>query len=244
MGSFMKTISFAICAYNEEKYIGDTLRAIIECASENLLEIIVINNASTDKTAEVSSTFPNVKVVKENRKGLTYARQAGLTAAKGDLLACVDADTHVSKEWFEILNREFEKDPKLVCLSGPYEFYDLPNSKVFLGLLMKVWYKGAQFIALFTGYLVQGGNFVAKRQALLDIGGFDTAIEFYGEDTNIARRLHNVGKVKFLSSFKAQSSARRLNAHGLIKLSYLYGANFISEILFKKPATKQHKDFR
>jgi glycosyltransferase involved in cell wall biosynthesis len=240
----MKSISFAICAYNEEKYIGDTLRSIIDNAPQNLLEIIVVDNASTDNTSAAALAFPNVKVVHEPKKGLTRARQAGLMAATGDLLACVDADTHVSKEWFEILNREFEKDPKVVCLSGPYEFYDLPGSKIILGLLMKGWYKVARFIALFTGYLVQGGNFVAKRQSLLDIGGFDTQIEFYGEDTNIARRLHEVGRVKFLSSFSAKSSARRLNAHGLLKLSYLYGANFISEILFKKPATKQHKDFR
>lgn len=240
----MKTISFAICAHNEEKYIGPTLQSIINCAPPNVLEIIVINNASSDNTAQAASAFPNVRVVDEPKKGLTRARQAGLMAAKGDLLACVDADTHVSKEWFEILNREFEKDSSLVCLSGPYEFYDLPGSKIFLGVLMKIWYKVAQFIALFTGYLVQGGNFVAKRQALLDIGGFDTKIEFYGEDTNIARRLHEVGRVKFLSSFKAQSSARRLNAHGLFKLMYLYGANFISEVFFKRPVTKQYKDFR
>src|SRR4051812_44394345 len=116
----MKSISFAICAHNEKKYIGDTLRSIIECAPQNPLEIIVINNASTDNTAKVASAFPNVRVVDEPKKGLTRARQAGLVAATGELLACVDADTHVSKKWFEILNREFEKDPALVCLSGPF----------------------------------------------------------------------------------------------------------------------------
>jgi GxxExxY protein len=242
-GKFM-TISFAICAHNEEKYIGPTIQSILDCMPENVLEILVINNASTDNTASVASAFPKVRVVDEPVKGLTRARQAGLKAASGDLLACVDADTHVTKEWFEILNREFEKDSSLVCLSGPYEFYDLPGSKMFLGLLMKIWYKIAQFIAIFTGYLVQGGNFVAKKEALEKIGGFDTNIEFYGEDTNIARRLHEVGKVKFMSSFSAQSSARRLNAHGLFHLAYLYGANFLSEVVLKRPVTKKYKDFR
>src|SRR6185295_6274824 len=119
-------ISIVIPAYNEEKFIGDTLRSITESATENLLEIVVVNNASTDKTAEVASAFPKVRVVNEEKKGITRARQAGLMAAQGEVLSYIDADTRVNTEWFKILNEEFAKDPGLVCLSGPYEYYDLP----------------------------------------------------------------------------------------------------------------------
>src|SRR5207302_647488 len=84
-------ISVVIPAYNEEKYIGQTLESVISNAPENLLEIIVVNNASTDKTSAIASAFPKVKVVDEPKKGLTRARQAGLNAAQGDVLAYIDA---------------------------------------------------------------------------------------------------------------------------------------------------------
>jgi len=85
------TISVVIPAYNEEKCIGACLENVIKYAPDNLKEIVVVNNASTDKTAEIASKFPKVRVVFEPDKGLTKARQAGLMAAEGDLVAYVDA---------------------------------------------------------------------------------------------------------------------------------------------------------
>ena len=57
---------------------------------------------------------------------------------------------------------------------------------------------------------MQGGNFVVRRDALQKIGGYDTNISFYGEDTDVARRLSKVGHVKFTFDLPALSSGRRL----------------------------------
>ena len=67
-------ISIVIPAYNEEKYIGDCLRSIVATRTDEILEIIVIDNASTDDTAMVAQQFPGVHVVHEPQKGLTRAR--------------------------------------------------------------------------------------------------------------------------------------------------------------------------
>src|SRR5260370_38678127 len=106
------TLSVVIPAYNEEKYIASCLESIIEDAGKDILEIIVVDNASTDHTADVAKKFKGVKVVHEGRKGLTKARQAGLMAAKGDLIAYIDADTHVKKGWFHKVRQEFEKNKR------------------------------------------------------------------------------------------------------------------------------------
>jgi glycosyltransferase involved in cell wall biosynthesis len=243
-------ISIVIPAYNEEKYIGDCIASVVSNAPENLLEIIVVNNASTDKTADVAAAFENVKVVNEPLKGLTRARQAGLLAASGDVLAYIDADTLVRKEWFDVLKSEFEKDTDLVCLSGPYRYYGLPEhknifSKYWYSNWYKIWYGFADFFITFTkGYVVTGGNFVAKKQALEAMGGFDTNIEFYGEDTDIARRLNKVGKIKFLKEFWLGTSARRFNQEGLIQTAVKYLINYISVIVLKKPVTQKYSDVR
>jgi glycosyltransferase involved in cell wall biosynthesis len=237
------TISVIIPAYNEEKCIGACLENVIKYASDNLKEIVVVNNASTDKTTEVASQFSKVRVVLETDKGLTKARQAGLMAASGDLVAYVDADSLITEDWFKIINREFSVDPNLVCLSGPYVYYDTPAwqqwavKRLYWGMLARVIY-------FFTRYMATGGNLVAKREALLKIGGFDTSIAFYGEDTDTARRLHEVGKVKFCGEFFMPTSGRRFAGEGTIKTGAKYVANYTSIMLTKKPVLKKYKDIR
>ncbi|HEX7042624.1 MAG TPA: glycosyltransferase family A protein [Patescibacteria group bacterium] len=236
-------LSVIIPAFNEEKYIGDTLQNLIEKAGSDIYEIIVVDNASTDKTSEVAKSFKGVKVVREKRKGLTRARQAGLLAARGDLVAYIDADTRVKDFWLHKVKQEFEKNPRLVCLSAPYSLYDVSKWKRIL--VWSYWNLLAYpTYMLLMKYMVLGANFVARRSVLMKIGGFDATIEFYGEDTNIARRLAKAGKVKFLRKSLVTSSARRMEAEGWLKIGLKYTTNFISEILRHKPAHQDYRDYR
>lgn len=238
----MKTISLVIPAYNEEKYIGACLESAVRNRPTNLTEIIVIDNASKDRTAEIAKSYPGVRVVREDRKGLTSARECGLKSATGDIIAYIDADTRVPTGWFERINTEFARNMKLVCISGPYDYYDLgPLQRMAVYIW---WTLLAMPLYWIAGYMVVGGNFAASREALTKIGGFDTSIAFYGEDTNIARRLHATGKVKFSQRFRIHTSARRLQSEGLFKIATVYAANFFSEVILHKQVTKEYVDIR
>ncbi len=239
----MMKLSVVIPAYNEEKYIGACLEELITQAGDDIFEIIVVDNASTDKTSTIAKKYKGVKVVHEKRKGLTRARQAGLMAAKGDLVAYIDADTHVKPGWFHRVLREFEKNPRLVCLSAPYNLYDVSKWK---RVLVWSWWNFLAYptYKLLMQYMILGANFVAKRSVLLKIGGFDQNIEFYGEDTDIARRLHKIGKVKFLRRSLVDSSGRRIEAEGVLRTAAKYGFNFVSEVVRHKPLHQQYKDHR
>src|SRR3989338_11061724 len=127
-------ISFVMPAHNEEKMIGQCLASVfkeIEASQtyfNNIratVEVVVVDNASTDRTREEALKFPNVTVVRENLKGLVYARRAGSVATSGDLVANIDADTIVPGGWLSTVVSEFAKDKNLVALTGPYIFYDL-----------------------------------------------------------------------------------------------------------------------
>src|SRR3989338_4314705 len=118
-------ISLVIPAHNEALYVSRCLSSILKYRHECLHEIIVVDNASLDNTAEVATGFSGVRVVHEEKKGLTRARQKGFEAASGDIIAYVDSDTELSPDWFETVVREFSADAGLVCLSGPYRYYDL-----------------------------------------------------------------------------------------------------------------------
>ena len=71
-------ISFVIPAYNEQRNIADCISAVQAEINRTgfLSEIVVVNNASTDRTKEIASGYPNVRVVDEIRKGLVWARKA------------------------------------------------------------------------------------------------------------------------------------------------------------------------
>jgi len=235
-------ISIVVPAYNEEKYIGDCLQSIAANRTDDILEIIVIDNASTDATAATAERFPGVRVMREPQKGLTRARQHGLMEAKGDLIAYLDADTRMPPGWVARVEKEFARRPKMVSLSGPFHYYDLPPFKKFLA--EGLWFLTAMPTYWLIGFMVLGANFVAKREALLQIGGFDTTIAFYGEDTNIAWRLSKAGAVRFDMRFFILGSGRRLLEEGIVSTFWRYAMNYFSTALYHKPLTKQYKDIR
>ncbi len=235
-------ISLIISAHNEEKYIGDCLEYALKSSNGRFFEIIVVNNASNDKTAEIAKKFLGVKVVDEPKKGLTYARQRGFLEAKGDILAYIDADTRMPKGYYERVIKEFNKNPHLVCFSGPHEFHDIHKSNQ---ILVKIFWRVIAFpMYKFVGYMTNGANFAIRKDTLEKMNGFDTSIIFYGEDTDIARRAHKHGKVKFSTSFGMPTSGRRLKDHGVLKSFWIYALNFASEVALKKPLTREYIDVR
>ena len=242
-------ISFVIPAYNEEKYLPLCLQAIFlqQKTASCDVEVIVVNNASTDATHAIAASFPSVIVIDESRKGITFARQAGLAAATGDLIANVDADSILTPGWLEAVAKNFSRNEKLVALSGPFLYYDLPvfsNLQIhFYYLLGYITYLINRFV-LRVGSLLQGGNFVVRRSALQQIGGFNTAIAFYGEDTEIAKRLSQVGPVVFTFSLPMYSSARRIKHEGLLTMAVKYPMNFFWTTFFKRPFTTEYIDVR
>ena len=241
-------LSFVVPAYNEEAYLPACLDSILSqtAAYPGQTEIIVVNNASTDRTREVALRYAGVIVVDEPRKGLTFARQAGFAASSGELIANVDADSRLTRGWVtQVLATFAEQD--LAALSGPVIYYDLtPRQRVLVNIFyLTAWttYIINRYI-LRVGSMVQGGNFVVSRAAMERIGGFNTDISFYGEDTDIARRLHDVGEVRFTFDLKMFSSARRLKNEGMVTMAARYSINYFWTTFFKRPFTDEYIDIR
>jgi glycosyltransferase involved in cell wall biosynthesis len=242
-------LSFVIPAYNEELLIAQCVRSVLAEIERSGIpaEVVVVNNASTDRTKEIALGFKGVRVVDEPTKGLTYARSAGMHATNGEIIANIDSDTMLPIGWLTTVTTRFASDPELVALSGPFIYYDLhPFQRVSVRIFYMVGYVLHLFnhYVLRKGAMLQGGNFVIRRDAFERVGGFNTSIAFYGEDTDVACRLAKVGKVVWTWKLPVYASGRRLKAEGIVKTGWRYTLNHLSVIFLKKPATAKYTDIR
>src|SRR5690349_11342604 len=101
-GPARTTMSVIVCAYNEERTLAACLHSVL-AQTRPPDEIIVVNNASTDRTRAVAAAIPGVVIVDEPRKGLVIARESGRRRAAGDILAYLDADCRAPLRWLERL---------------------------------------------------------------------------------------------------------------------------------------------
>ncbi len=242
-------ISFVIPAYNEESYLRHCLDAIIkEIGSRAGYEIIVVDNNSNDKTcAIVTREYPTVALIHEPRRGANRAREAGFAASKGELIAFLDADTELGDGWIDRAERAFAADPRLVCLSGPFIYYDLPFAAK---ALVQFFYIGTYLVYLINNFIlrdtsmIQGGTEIVRRDALQKIGGHNVDLTFYGDDADLARRLSKVGKVRWSFAFAMRSSGRRLAKEGTFTMGWRYAMNYFWVTFFNKPFTMTSTEVR
>jgi glycosyltransferase involved in cell wall biosynthesis len=241
------TISVIVCAHNEAQYLAPCLHSLL-AQSRPPDEILVVNNASTDATRAVAEQIPQVRVVDEPRKGLVVARETGRLCAIGEVLVYVDADCRAPLTWLERIERRFARDPHLIAVSGPYRFYDWDWwGRLLIRAYDVTLAPATQLLVkhiLRIGTIFYGGNFAVRAEALRRIGGFDTSIEFHGEDTNVGRRLFAVGRVGLFHDCYLYTSARRYLAMGTGAVIRLYVRNFTSEILYHRPKDTTHLDVR
>jgi glycosyltransferase involved in cell wall biosynthesis len=240
-------MSVIVCAHNEARYLAACLHSLL-AQTRVPDDILVINNASTDQTRAVAEQVPHVRVVDEPRKGLVVARETGRRQARGDILVYLDADCRAPLTWLERVERHFLRDRALIALSAPYRFYDWDAlGRALIRAYDLVVAPSVQVMVkhvLQVGSIFYGGNFAVRAYALDMIGGFDTSIEFHGEDTNLGRRLANAGKVSLFQDCYLHTSARRYIAMGKATVFRIYVRNFLSEIIRHRPTDTSHVDVR
>lgn len=120
-------ISVIVPTFNQEKYLGRCLRSLLDQTLENKdYEIIVINDGSNDKTNFVTELFKDeIKVIKNRvNKGLPYAINKGILAARGRYIVRVDSDDYVNKEFLNIPYNFLSSNPEIDAVSCDYFLVD------------------------------------------------------------------------------------------------------------------------
>lgn len=229
----MERVSFVIPTLNEEKRIAGCVTAILPQLKKGD-EVIVVDNGSSDKTNGIARGL-GCKVVKEGKKGLSNARNAGAKAAKGDILCFIDADGQVSENWLEEALRAL-KDPKVNAVSGLNIFESEDPVKRFW---YNTWTVGAytfvmSFHSLLSWTYLVGNNMAIRKGVFEDLGGFESVV---GEDFwlshNFGKRREFKGEVNLKMVVKL--SSRRFDQKGFLKTVFM---DWIVDALTKTPQVK------
>lgn len=217
-------VSIVIPARNEEKHISECISSVKRQITSFPYEILVVDNASKDTTAKIAESL-GAKVILEKHKGLSFARQKGLDAAKGEFIVYIDADTRLPEDWISYMIGYLEEHPRLVGASCSFHFYDgKPMDGVGVFFFKQIVIPIASLLVrtFKRTDIIFGWAFVVRAEALRKAGGINKKFIFYGEDTGIAYRLRSQGRVKFLKNKYALISARRFQQKGIQKFSIIF----------------------
>lgn len=178
-------ISVVIPARNEEKYLADCLAGMKrqDYGSQNY-EILVVDNNSTDTTAEIAQSVPGVKYLHIADGPVGAVRNRGVREAKGDFIAFIDADCIAPSSWLS-------KGSELLCQNENHAFsarYVSDENALWIEKLWLLGYAVPQFSS--TDFL--GGCIFVRKEDFLKVGGFDETITS-GEDTKLAVSLNDIG---------------------------------------------------
>jgi glycosyltransferase involved in cell wall biosynthesis len=182
-------ISFVVPAHNEEFELSSTLAAIHAAASdvEQPYEIIVVDDASTDATAEIAAQA-SAKVIRINRRQIAAARNAGARAAQDEYLFFVDADTRI--------NRAHVAEAIAAMEAG----YAGGSARVAMDGSIPIW--GSVLLRTFSMFyfglnLGAGAFLFTTRRNFEATGGFDEQY-FVGEEVYFSLALKKLGRFKVL----------------------------------------------
>jgi len=232
----MKKISVVISAYNEEKALPKCLDAIThQTFPREKYEIVVVDNNSTDKTAEIARSY-GARVIKEEKQGNTFAVAKGLKSAQGEIIASTDSDTIVYRNWLEVIYKVFQ-DKRVVGATGN-AFIHSKNSlfNSFAGKFYKYFLKFNFLIgkAHFSGF-----NFAVRKSVFDQIGGINEKF-IMSPDIDLGLRMNKKGKVVLVNDMNVVTSFRRWSNNPLDAFwTYLKGYLW-SVWLRRPPPVKQN----
>jgi O-antigen biosynthesis protein len=183
-------ISVIVPVRNGERTLGDCLASLLRSDyPEERREVLVVDNASRDRTAEVAASF-RVRVVREPRRGLSHARNRGIEEAHGELLAFTDADCVVTGSWLAELVAAFGEDGVAAAAGRTLAFPPRTPAERYMARRKIAFGEWSEPHPL--PYFVFS-NAALRREVFKRVGRFDPSFKGGSEDIDLAWRFLQAG---------------------------------------------------
>jgi glucosyl-dolichyl phosphate glucuronosyltransferase len=207
--------SIIVPTFNRASLCVSAVQSVLVQDANVSYEVIVVDNNSTDETRERIQALcrqapEKVRYVFERRQGASAARNAGIAAARGDIIACIDDDVVVQPGWLCALTDVYRTHPDAWCVGGRIVLA-LPE------VLPRWFHRRSHVMTSYLGRLdlgdatierrypneIFGGNFTVRREALDLVGFFDTALgpvagrRIQSEETDLCWRIQQAGRAVY-----------------------------------------------
>jgi GT2 family glycosyltransferase len=182
-------VSVVVCTYNGGRTLEQCLRSLRALDYPDY-EVIVVDDGSTDDTPAIVSRFPNIRVVRQANRGLSVARNVGLQAATGAVVAYTDSDCFADPDWLTHLVDQLRRSGA-AAVGGP----NLSPEDGWLAACVAA-APGQPTHVLESDQVAEhipGCNMAFLREALLAINGFDPQYRKAGDDVDVCWRLQQAG---------------------------------------------------
>lgn len=211
----MAKVSVIIPTHNREDYISDTLESVINQTYKDL-EIIVIDDGSTDNTKKKLETFGNkIKLIEQKNSERAVARNNGVKSSSGKYIAFLDSDDIWIKHKLEKQVKALDEDQDVVLVCGQSLRVNDLNKKIKPAKRQSQGYSGNVFEKLLLRNFVVSATPIIKREHFEKTSGFETKYVPY-EDWEFWLRLSLLGKFHFLP---APLSFYRIHKEQSVKLT-------------------------
>lgn len=238
----MVKYSLIIPVFNEESVLGRCL-ASLESQTFRDFEIIIVDNNSTDRSAEIAKKYTD-SIYREKKQGYIHAVNCGVRRSKGSYVASCDADSIYPAGWLSKVDREFSRDKEIIAVFGSIRLFD---ANIIINALSGPITDMYQLFSRVSGLEnTCGSNFIIRKDMFLKAGGYDPDYISAGPDIVLGRKIKQLGKIKLQLGNSILTSARRFKKLGYIKTSLTYMGYWLRLRRGKTPRLKikEYENYR
>ncbi len=213
-------ISVVVCTYNGAATLRQCLKGVLALRYPDY-EVIVVSDGSTDGSAAIASGYPAARVIETPNRGLSAARNAGLEAATGEIVAYLDDDAVPDPDWLSHIAVALA-DSRYAAVGGPN--VAPPDSGGVAQCVANA--PGGPTHVLISdreAEHIPGCNMAIRRDDLVRLGGFDPRFRVAGDDVDLCWRLLDAGRRIAFSPGAVVLHRRRATLRGYLRQQRGYG---------------------
>lgn len=214
-------LSVVVATYNGGRTLRECLESLRQVHYSNY-EVIVVDDGSTDNTQEILKSFPEVRVVSQENRGLSVARNVGIEAATGEIVVFTDSDCVVDRDWLYHIAHFMEQNPYLAGMGGP-NITPMEDRLVHRAVALAPGHATHVLLSQEEAEHVPGCNMAFRRDALMQVGLFDPIYRKAGDDVDIIWRLQDMGHKIGFSTAAFVWHHRRPTMRGYLRQQRGYG---------------------
>lgn len=183
-------VSVVVCAYNAANTLPECLASLGQLKYPDY-EVILVDDGSTDDTPSIAARFPQVRYIRQENHGLSYARNVGASQATGEVVVYTDADCVADEDWLRCLMQAM-RDQGVPAIGGPNI---TPHSDGWSARCVAASPGNPSHVMFDDRHAehIPGCNMAFRRDVLTELGGFDPQFRAAGDDVDFCWRLLDHG---------------------------------------------------